>query len=140
MHLEILRCAQDDGGVPPSFLEEGVERLPRFIRRLQLRPLVGGEVLDDLRLEERARIPHLLADHAGRDVLAALPQGGGVEEAAVAAGVEVGAAAAAAAEDGDFFRDGKLFDCDGNEVPIVEKDENHEPASALRKKRLEQAH
>jgi len=42
--------------------------------------------------------------------------------------------------DGDFFRDGKLFDCDGNEVPIVEKDENHEPASALRKKRLEQAH
>jgi hypothetical protein len=42
--------------------------------------------------------------------------------------------------DGDFFRDGKLFDCDGNEVPIVETDENHEPASAPRKKRLEQAH
>lgn len=40
--------------------------------------------------------------------------------------------------DGDFFRDGKLFDCGGNEVPIVEAEANHEHASTPRKKRLEQ--
>ncbi|MGY4531745.1 xanthine permease [Pseudomonas sp. TE3786] len=41
--------------------------------------------------------------------------------------------------DGDFVRDGKLFDCDGKEVPIVEADEHHEPG-AVHKKRTEQAH
>lgn len=40
--------------------------------------------------------------------------------------------------DGDFFRDGKLFDCGGNEVPIVEAEANHEHGSTPRKKRLEQ--
>ncbi|KQN42260.1 uracil permease [Pseudomonas sp. Leaf48] len=46
----------------------------------------------------------------------------------------------AALNDGDFFRDGKLFDCDGKEVPIVEIEEHHEPAPAPRKKRLLQEH
>ncbi|PTQ67612.1 nucleobase:cation symporter-2 family protein [Pseudomonas sp. GV071] len=41
--------------------------------------------------------------------------------------------------DGDFVRDGKLFDCEGKEVPIVEADEHHEPG-AVHKKRTEQAH
>jgi len=42
--------------------------------------------------------------------------------------------------EGDFFRDGKLFDCDGNEVPIMESDEHPEPAPARRKATLEQVH
>ena len=42
--------------------------------------------------------------------------------------------------DGDVFRDGKLFDCDGKEVPIVESDETPEHAPVLRKKSLEQEH
>ncbi|MFJ4153694.1 nucleobase:cation symporter-2 family protein [Pseudomonas sp. NPDC089752] len=42
--------------------------------------------------------------------------------------------------DGDFFRDGKLFDCDGNEVPIIAADEDHGHAPAPRKKRPEHAH
>lgn len=42
--------------------------------------------------------------------------------------------------DGDFFRDGKLFDCDGNEVPIIEADDGHGEAPAPRKKRPEHVH
>ena len=42
--------------------------------------------------------------------------------------------------DGDVFRDGKLFDCNGKEVPIVETDEHHEHASSPRKKHFEQEH
>jgi len=42
--------------------------------------------------------------------------------------------------DGDFFRDGKLFDCDGNEVPITEGDDGHGEAPAPRKKRPEHVH
>ena len=42
--------------------------------------------------------------------------------------------------DGDVFRDGKLFDCNGKEVPSIESDESHEQAPALRKKRFEQEH
>ncbi|MBH3426412.1 nucleobase:cation symporter-2 family protein [Pseudomonas alkylphenolica] len=42
--------------------------------------------------------------------------------------------------DGDFFRDGKLFDCDGKEVPIVENDEAHEDAPSPRKKRPQPVH
>ena len=42
--------------------------------------------------------------------------------------------------DGDFFRDGKLFDCDGKEVPIVESDEAHEQGHAPRKRSVEQVH
>ena len=40
--------------------------------------------------------------------------------------------------DGDFFRDGKLFDCAGNEVPVVDVEASHEHDSTPRKKRLEQ--
>ena len=42
--------------------------------------------------------------------------------------------------DGDVFRDGKLFDCNGKEVPVVESDEYPEQAPALRKKSFEQEH
>ena len=42
--------------------------------------------------------------------------------------------------DGDVFRDGKLFDCNGKEVPVVESDEHPEQAPALRKKSFEQEH
>ncbi|GLK91764.1 nucleobase:cation symporter-2 family protein [Pseudomonas turukhanskensis] len=42
--------------------------------------------------------------------------------------------------DGDFVRDGKLFDCDGKEVPIVEADEHHGPGATLNQKRTEHAH
>jgi len=42
--------------------------------------------------------------------------------------------------DGDFFRDGKLFDCDGNEVPMLAEDDGHGDVPAPRKRRLEQAH
>ncbi|MFJ3077128.1 MULTISPECIES: nucleobase:cation symporter-2 family protein [Pseudomonas] len=42
--------------------------------------------------------------------------------------------------DGDFFRDGKLFDCDGNEVPVLAEDDGHGDVPAPRKRRLEQAH
>jgi len=42
--------------------------------------------------------------------------------------------------DGDFFRDGKLFDCDGNEVPILAPDDDHGDAPAPRKRQLEQMH
>ena len=42
--------------------------------------------------------------------------------------------------DGDFFRDGKLFDCDGNEVPVLAEDDSHGDVPAPRKRRLEQAH
>ena len=42
--------------------------------------------------------------------------------------------------DGDVFRDGKLFDCNGKEVPVVESDEHLEQAPVLRKKSFEQEH
>jgi len=42
--------------------------------------------------------------------------------------------------DGDVFRDGKLFDCNGKEVPVVESDEHPEQAPVLRKKSFEQEH
>ncbi len=42
--------------------------------------------------------------------------------------------------EGDVFRDGKLFDCDGNEVPIVEAHDDHAPASAPRNNHLEPVH
>ena len=42
--------------------------------------------------------------------------------------------------DGDVFRDGKLFDCNGKEVPVMESDDHHEQAPVLRKKRFEQEH
>ena len=42
--------------------------------------------------------------------------------------------------EGDVFRDGKLFDCNGKEVPIVEADESHDHASPPRKKHFEQEH
>src|SRR5437763_15002530 len=71
------------------FLEKGVERLPGVVRRLRLPCLVGGEVPHHLRLEKRALIAAVLVRHARRDVLAALPQRGGVEEAAVAAAMNV---------------------------------------------------
>ncbi|PVZ42749.1 nucleobase:cation symporter-2 family protein [Pseudomonas sp. CC120222-01a] len=42
--------------------------------------------------------------------------------------------------EGDFFRDGKLFDCDGKEVPIIEVDEAHGHAPAAARKQAEHAH
>ena len=42
--------------------------------------------------------------------------------------------------EGDVFRDGKLFDCNGKEVPIVEADESHDHALPTRKKHFEQEH
>ncbi|WP_442112674.1 nucleobase:cation symporter-2 family protein [Pseudomonas sp. NUPR-001] len=42
--------------------------------------------------------------------------------------------------EGDVFRDGKLYDYDGNEVPIVETEEGHEPASARRGQQLQPMH
>ncbi|MFJ4115617.1 nucleobase:cation symporter-2 family protein [Pseudomonas psychrophila] len=42
--------------------------------------------------------------------------------------------------EGDVFRDGKLFDCNGKEVPIVEADESPDHASPPRKKHFEQEH
>ena len=42
--------------------------------------------------------------------------------------------------DGDYFRDGKLYDSDGNEVPIVESDEAHGGGHAPRKRSPEHAH
>ena len=42
--------------------------------------------------------------------------------------------------DGDVFRDGKLFDCTGKEVPVVESDEHYEQSPPLRKKSFEQEH
>ena len=42
--------------------------------------------------------------------------------------------------EGDFFRDGKLFDCEGKEVPIIEVDEAHGHASAPARKHAEHAH
>src|SRR5438477_2313345 len=81
---------------PRSLLvEQRVERFPGVVRRLQFAGLVGGEIADDLRREEGALVLRVLAGNARRDVLAALPHGRGVEEAAVAAGVQVGAAAKA---------------------------------------------
>ena len=41
---------------------------------------------------------------------------------------------------GDVFRDGKLFDCNGKEVPVVESDEHYEQSPPLRKKSFEQEH
>lgn len=46
----------------------------------------------------------------------------------------------ASLNDGDFVRDGKLFDCDGKEVPIVEHDEHHEPGAVTPRKQAQQAH
>ncbi|WDY56088.1 nucleobase:cation symporter-2 family protein [Pseudomonas sp. PSKL.D1] len=40
--------------------------------------------------------------------------------------------------DGDVFRDGKLFDCDGNEVPILEGDAEH--GAPRRSQEVEHAH
>src|SRR5664279_458110 len=76
----------------PLLLEQRVERLPRVVRRLGLAAFVGGQVADDFRLEERALVSGVFAGDARRDVLAALPECGRVEGAAVAAGVQVGAA------------------------------------------------
>jgi len=42
--------------------------------------------------------------------------------------------------EGDFFREGKLYDCEGKEVPIVDTDEEHVTGSALGKKRVEPVH
>ena len=42
--------------------------------------------------------------------------------------------------DGDVFRNGKLFDCNGKEVPVVESDEHYEQSPPLRKKSFEQEH
>lgn len=42
--------------------------------------------------------------------------------------------------EGDFFREGKLYDCEGKEVPIVYTDEEHVAGSALGKKRVEPVH
>jgi Xanthine/uracil permeases len=42
--------------------------------------------------------------------------------------------------EGDFFRDGKLFDCDGKEVPIIEVDQAHGHAPAAARKQAEHAH
>ncbi|RWU22814.1 uracil permease [Pseudomonas alkylphenolica] len=42
--------------------------------------------------------------------------------------------------DGDFFRDGKLFDCDGKEVLIVENDEAHEDVPPPRRKHPQPVH
>ncbi|WP_100933472.1 nucleobase:cation symporter-2 family protein [Pseudomonas plecoglossicida] len=36
--------------------------------------------------------------------------------------------------DGDFFRDGKLFDCDGNEVPVLAEGDHHGDVPAPRKR------
>src|SRR5215212_807677 len=74
------------------FLEQRVERLPRVVRSHRLLAFVGGEVLHDLRREERAFVARVFAADALGDVFAALPQRRGVEEAAVAAGVEIGGA------------------------------------------------
>src|SRR5260221_10717367 len=73
-------------------VEEGVERLARIIGCLRLACLVRGKVPDHFRLVERALIARVLGRDPRRDVGAALPQRGGVEEAAVSAGVQVGAA------------------------------------------------
>src|SRR6266498_3069803 len=94
LKLRILRCfavfaAQHDG---LSFLEQRVERFARIVGRLRRARFVGGEIPHDPGREERALVAGVLAGDACRDVLAALPQRRGVEEAAVAAGVEVGAA------------------------------------------------
>ncbi|MEG1626908.1 nucleobase:cation symporter-2 family protein [Pseudomonas sp.] len=42
--------------------------------------------------------------------------------------------------EGDFFREGKLYDCEGKEVPIVDTDEERVAGSALGKKRVEPVH
>ncbi|MFJ4065974.1 nucleobase:cation symporter-2 family protein [Pseudomonas sp. NPDC089996] len=42
--------------------------------------------------------------------------------------------------EGDFYRDGKLFDCDGKEVPIVETDDDHGHAVAPPRRQVEHAH
>jgi uric acid transporter len=42
--------------------------------------------------------------------------------------------------EGDFFRDGKLFDCDGKEVPIVEAEAAHGHAPAPVRKQVDHAH
>src|SRR5262249_22765368 len=70
-------------------LEQRVERFPCVVGRLRLPPFVRGKVPDHLRLEERALVPGVLIGNAGRDVLPALPKGRRVEEAAIAAGVEL---------------------------------------------------
>src|ERR1044071_626553 len=74
------------------FFEQRVKRLARVVRSKRLLALVRRKVPHDLRLEERAFVFRVFSDHALRDVLAALPQRGRVEEAAVAAGVEIGGA------------------------------------------------
>src|SRR5258708_17478613 len=75
-----------------TLLEQRVERLACVVGRLWLAVLVGGEVANDLGLVERALVACVLRGDARRDVLAALPHRGGVEEAAVAAGVQIGPA------------------------------------------------
>jgi xanthine/uracil permease len=42
--------------------------------------------------------------------------------------------------EGDFFRDGKLFDCDGKEVPIVEAEAAHGHAATPARKQVDHAH
>src|SRR5437899_3116605 len=94
LKLRILRCfavfaAQHDG---LSLLEQRVKRLAGVVGRLRRARFVGGKILHNLRREECALVAGVLAGDACGNVLAALPRRRGVEEAAVAAGVEVGAA------------------------------------------------
>src|ERR1051325_7990288 len=70
-------------------LEQGVEGLARIVRRLRLPAFVRREVLHDLGREERALVRLVLAGDTRRDVFPALPQRGGVEEAAVPARMKV---------------------------------------------------
>jgi hypothetical protein len=47
----------------------------------------------------------------------------------------------AALHEGDYFRDGKLYDCDGNEVKVVsEHDDHHDAPSAPRVKVAASSH
>src|SRR5439155_11823578 len=79
-------------------LEQRVERFSCVVGRLRLASFVCGEVLDHLRLEERALVARMFVGHSRRDVLAAFPGRRRIEEAAVAAGVKIRAALHA-----DFF-------------------------------------
>ncbi|MNG30398.1 hypothetical protein D3C84_1160090 [compost metagenome] len=46
----------------------------------------------------------------------------------------------AALNEGDYFRDGKLYDCDGNEVKVADPDDHHGGASAPRAKVAASSH
>jgi hypothetical protein len=85
-------AAPDIWQSPTLLLEQCVERLARVVRRLRLAGFVRGQVADELRLEEGALVADVFARYARGDALAALPRRRGVEGAAVAAGMQVGAA------------------------------------------------